>query len=97
MMLLLVVAWLSVCRVRGIERTPPWAGYTLIGALFLVDVTATRSTCTTRPGGGTMRITVSTGACSASARGSLIERGGVRPRWALAVLITGLGSLLAIL
>jgi hypothetical protein len=29
--------------------------------------------------------------------GFLIERGGVRPRWAMALLITGLGALLAII
>jgi hypothetical protein len=29
--------------------------------------------------------------------GLLVERGGVRPKWALALLVTGVGSLLAIL
>ncbi len=97
MMLLPVVAWLVTCRVRGITRMPPWAGFALIAAPFLVDVT-----------GNTFDLYDSIWWWDDANHyfnwlllclgiGILIERGGVRPRWALAVLITGLGSLLAVL
>jgi hypothetical protein len=97
MMLLPVVAWLVTRRVRGITRVPPWAGFALIAAPFLVDVT-----------GNTFDMYDSiwwwddanhyfNWLLLCLGAGILIERGCVRPRWALAVLITGLGSLLAVL
>ncbi len=97
MMLLPVVVWAATCRIRDIPLDLPWAGFALIGSPFLIDVT-----------GNTLDLYDSIWwwddanhyvnwmlLCLGIA--FLIERGGVRPRWAMALLITGVGSLLAIL
>jgi hypothetical protein len=97
MMLLTPVAWIVVSRRRGITAPPPWWGCALIAAPFLVDVT-----------GNTLDLYDSIWWWDDANHfgnwlllclgiGLLLERGGVRPRWALALLITGVGSLLAIL
>jgi hypothetical protein len=97
MMLLPVVAWSLTCHVRGIRRDLPWAGFALIGAPFLIDVT-----------GNTLDLYDSIWWWDDANHyfnwmllclgiGLLIERGGVRPRWAVALLITGLGALLAVI
>jgi hypothetical protein len=97
MMLLPVVAWSLTCHVRGIPRDLPWAGFALIGAPFLIDVT-----------GNTLDLYDSIWWWDDANHyfnwlllclgiGLLIERGGVRPRWAVALLITGLGALLAVI
>src|SRR5439155_2798232 len=85
------------CRRRGISRTLPWAGFALIGAPFLVDVS-----------GNTLDLYDAiwwwddanhyvNWLLLCLGLGLLIERAEVRPRWILAVVITGLVSLLAIL
>jgi hypothetical protein len=97
MMLLPAVVWAVTCRIRHIPLDLPWAGFALIGAPFLIDVT-----------GNTLDLYDSIWwwddanhyvnwmlLCLGIAL--LIERGGVRPRWAMALLITGLGALLAII
>jgi hypothetical protein len=97
MMIAPVAAWLAVARRRGIRERPPWAGFALIAAPFLVDVT-----------GNTLNLydTIwwwddanhyANWMLLCLGIGLLVERGGVRPRWALGMLITGLGALLAIL
>lgn len=97
MMLLPVVVWLVVAHLRGVTARPPWVGFTLIATPFLVDVT-----------GNTLNLYDTIWwwddanhyvnwflLCLGIA--FLLERADISPRWALALLITGLGSLLAIL
>jgi hypothetical protein len=97
MMLLPPAIWIAVARHRGITGPVPWWGFTLIAAPFLVDVT-----------GNTLDLYDSIWWWDDANHfgnwlllclgiGLLVERGGVAPRWALALLITGVGSLLAIL
>jgi hypothetical protein len=97
MMLLPPVVWLGVSRRRATAATLPWAGFALIASPFLVDVT-----------GNTFNLYDTIWWWDDANHyvnwlllclgiGLLVERGGVRPRWALAVLVTGVGSLLAIL
>jgi hypothetical protein len=97
MMLLPVAVWLAVSRRRDVAAAPPWAGFAFIASPFLVDVT-----------GNTFNLYDTIWWWDDANHyvnwlllclgiGLLIERGGVRPRWALAVLVTGVGSLLAIL
>jgi hypothetical protein len=96
MMLVPAGVWLAVRRRRGATAPPPWAGFAFIAAPFLVDVT-----------GNTFNLYDSIWWWDDANHyvnwlllclgiGLLVERGGVRPRWALAVLVTGVGSLLAI-
>jgi hypothetical protein len=97
MMLLPAAVWVGVSRRRGVTAAPPWAGFALIASPFFVDVT-----------GNTFNLYDTIWWWDDANHyvnwlllclgiGLLLERGGVRPRWALAVLITGVGSLLAIL
>jgi hypothetical protein len=97
MMLLPAGVWLALRRRRGSVAPPPWAGFAFIASPFLVDVT-----------GNTFNLYDTIWWWDDANHyvnwlllclgiGLLVERGGVRPRWALAVLVTGVGSLLAIL
>jgi hypothetical protein len=96
LMLLPPVAWVVVRRLRGGSAPLPWAGFAWIMAPFLVDVT-----------GNSLDLydsivwwddanhlvnwfLLSLGA------GLLLSRGGIRPRWALGVLVAGVGALLAV-
>lgn len=95
MMLATPAVWWLVRRRRG--STPmPWFGFALIMAPFLVDVT-----------GNTLDLYDSVvwwddanhfvnWVLLCSGFGLLILRGGVRPRWALVLAVTGLGAVLAI-
>ena len=85
MMLLPVAAWSLISRARGVPRNLPWAGFALIGAPFLIDVS-----------GNTLDLYDSIWWWDDANHyfnwmllclgvGFLIERGGVRPRWAMAV------------
>jgi hypothetical protein len=97
MMLLPPAVWIAAARRRGVAAPPPWWGFALIGAPFLIDVT-----------GNTLDLYDSiwwwddanhfvNWLLLCMGIGLLVERGGVQPRWALGVLITGVGSLLAVL
>lgn len=97
MMLLPPAIWIGVARRRGDTAPPPWSGFALIAAPFLVDVTGNTLDLydsiwwwdDANHFGNWMLLCLGIGL--------LLERGNVRPRWALALLITGIGSLLAIL
>jgi len=100
MMLLVPAVWALVRHRRrrpGVDDTPlPWAGFAWIMAPFLVDVT-----------GNTLDLydqvwwwddanhAVNWFMLSLGA-GLLLMRGDVRPRWALGLLVAGLGAALAI-
>ena len=89
--------WSGVARRGGDTAPPPWSGFALIAAPFLVDVTGNTLDLydsvwwwdDANHFGNWMLLCLGIGL--------LLERGDVRPRWALALLITGIGSLLAIL
>ena len=57
---------------------------------------ATPSTSTTPSSGGTTRTTSSTGSCSTPASACCCFVARVQPRWALGLLVAGIGALLAI-
>jgi hypothetical protein len=97
LMLAVPVGWLLVTRLRGTPRTTaPWSAFAVIMAPFLIDVT-----------GNTVDLydsiawwddanhlvnwfLLSTGI------GLLLLRARISPRWALGVLVAGIGALLAI-
>jgi hypothetical protein len=97
LMLAVPVGWLVVTRLRGTPRTTvPWSAFAVIMAPFLIDVT-----------GNTVDLydsvawwddanhlvnwfLLSTGI------GLLLLRARISPRWALGVLVAGIGALLAI-
>jgi hypothetical protein len=100
LMLLVPAVWVTVRRLRsrdGAEAAPlPWAGFAWIMAPFLVDVT-----------GNTLDLYDAiwwwddanhavNWAMLGLGSGLLLERGDVRPRWALGLLVAGLGAMLAI-
>jgi hypothetical protein len=100
MMLLVPVAWLAYQRFRARPGSPasalPWAGFALIMAPFLIDVT-----------GNTLDLYDSLSwwddanhfvnwflLCAGI--GLLLRRGAIRPAWALGLLVAGIGALLAV-
>ncbi len=96
MMLATPAVWWWLRRRRGATYSPPWTGFALIMAPFLVDVT-----------GNTLDLYDSIGwwddanhlvnwVLLCAGFGLLIVRGGVTPRWAMVLAITGLGAVLAI-
>jgi hypothetical protein len=96
MMLLVPAVWVLVRRRRGSDAPLPWAGFGWIMAPFLVDVTGNTLDLYDRiwwwddANHAVNWFMLGLGA------GLLLERGDVRPRWALGLLVAGLGALLAI-
>ena len=101
MMLLVPAGWVGYQRYRnraGAGGSPlPWAGFGLVMAPFLIDVT-----------GNTLDLYDSLGwwddanhfanwflLCAGI--GLLLLRAPIRPRWALGLLVAGIGALLAVL
>ncbi|MDQ3484369.1 MAG: hypothetical protein M3445_03000, partial [Actinomycetota bacterium] len=96
MMLVAPAAWWLVRRQRGSTYPMPWAGFALIMAPFLIDVS-----------GNTLDFYDTLEWWDDANHffnwillcwgfGLLIVRGFVSPRWALVLTVTGLGALLAI-
>lgn len=107
-MLLAPAAWLVTSRVRGAasgpaggapqhtRREPPWAGFALIAAPFLVDVSGnTLDLYDTVPWWDDANHLVNW-FLLCTGIGLLLARAALAPRWALPSLVTGLGALLAI-
>jgi hypothetical protein len=96
MMLLVPAVWALVRRWRGGDAPLPWAGFAWIMAPFLVDVTGNTLDLYDRiwwwddANHAVNWLMLGLGA------GLLLARGDVRPRWALGLLVTGLGAVLAI-
>jgi hypothetical protein len=101
MMLLVPAGWVTYQRFlgrRGADTSPlPWAGFALIMAPFLIDVT-----------GNTLDLYDSLGWWDdanhlvnwfllSAGIGLLLLRAQIRPPWALGLLIAGIGALLAVL
>ncbi len=96
MMLVAPAVWWGVRRLRGSTYPMPWAGFALIMAPFLIDVS-----------GNTVNFYDTLDWWDDANHffnwillcwgfGLLIVRGFVAPRWALVLAVTGLGALLAI-
>jgi uncharacterized membrane protein YjdF len=96
MMLLVPAVWTVVRHLRGSDAPLPWAGFAWIMAPFLVDVTGNTLDLYDRiwwwddANHAVNWFMLSLGA------GLLLARGDVRPRWALGLLVAGLGAILAI-
>ena len=100
MMLLVPVGWVAGQRFRsrrGDDSSLPWAGFALIMAPFLIDVT-----------GNTVDLYDSLSWWDDANHfanwfllclgiGLLLLRAQIRPPWALGLLVTGVGALLAVL
>ena len=96
MMLLPVVVWWLVRRRRGSTAPLPWAGFAWIMAPFLVDVTGNSLDLYDSIGWWDDANHLVNWFMLSLGAGLLLERGDVRPRWALALLVAGLGAALAI-
>lgn len=97
LMLLCPAVWLLARRVRGGATTPPWAGFGLIMAPFLVDVTGnTLDLYDTVTWWDDANHLVNWMLLCAGV-GLLMLRALVSPPWALAGLTAGVGAVLAIL
>jgi len=100
MMLLVPAVWMLVRHLRGgpdgLREPLPWAGFAWIMAPFLVDVTGNTLDLYDRvwwwddANHAVNWFMLGVGA------GLLLMRGDVRPRWALGLLVAGLGAILAI-
>ena len=96
MMLLVPATWALVRARRGGTDPLPWAGFAWIMAPFLVDVTGNTLDLydtiwwwdDANHAVNWLMLSLGTGL--------LLARGDVRPRWALALLVAGLGAALAI-
>lgn len=97
MMLAVPVVWWLVRRRRGGTEPLPWAAFAWIMLPFLIDVT-----------GNTLDLYDTVWWWDDANHlvnwfflnlgiGLLLERGDIRPRWALAALIAGIGAILAII
>ncbi len=96
LMLLVPAVWALVRRLRGGSAPLPWAGFAWLMVPFLVDVTGnTLDLYDTVAWWDDLNHLVNWFLLCVGV-GLLVERGGVRPVWALAVLVAGIGALLAI-
>jgi len=94
LMLAVPAAWALSRRHRGAPA--PWAGFALIMAPFLIDVTGnTLDLYDSVAWWDNLNHLVNWFLLSAGI-GVLLLRSGVRPRWALGGLVCGIGALLAI-
>ncbi len=96
MMLVTPVVWWGVRRRGGSTYSTPWTAFALIMAPFLVDVTGNTLDLYDRVVWWDDANHFVNWLLLCAGFGLLIVRGGVRPRWALVLTITGLGALLAI-
>lgn len=98
LMLLAPAAWLLVQRARpaSVTADPPWTGFALIMAPFLVDVTGNSlNLYDTIAWWDDANHFVNWFLLSAGI-GVLLRRSAIRPAWALGVVVAGIGALLAL-
>jgi hypothetical protein len=100
MMLLVPAIWVLVRRLRQAPGEPvaplPWAGFAWIMAPFLVDVTGNTLDLYDRIWWWDDANHAVNWFMLGLGSGLLLTRGDVRPRWALGLLVAGLGAVLAI-
>jgi hypothetical protein len=96
LMLLVPAVWVAVRRLRGSDAPLPWAGFAWIMLPFLVDVTGNTLDLYDRIWWWDDANHFANWVFLGLGAGLLLERGGVRPRWALGLLVAGLGAILAI-
>jgi hypothetical protein len=106
LMLLVPAAWIWARRRRG-QDTPdsldpcldpplPWGGFALIMAPFLIDVTGNSLDLYDRLGWWDDANHLVNWFLLSAGIGVLLLRAEIRPAWALGLLVTGIGALLAI-
>lgn len=96
MMLAVPVVWQLVRTRRNSTEPLPWNGFALIMAPFLIDVTGnTANLYDTLPWWDDANHFVNWFLLTAGI-GVLLARTTIRPAWALGVLVTGIGAILAI-
>ncbi len=97
LMLAVPVAWLLVTRLRGTSRADvPWGAFALIMAPFLVDVTGNTFDLYDAVAWWDDANHLVNWFLLSLGIGLLLVRAHVSPRWALGLLVAGIGALLAI-
>jgi hypothetical protein len=96
LMLLVPAVWALVRRHRGGREPLPWGAFALLMLPFFIDVTGnTPDLYDSVSWWDDANHLVNWFFLSLGA-GLLLARGGVRPRWALGLLVAGFGALLAV-
>ena len=96
MMLAVPAAYVVRRRVTGVDEQLPWAGFALIMAPFLIDVTGnTLNLYDSITWWDDLNHFVNWLLLSAGI-GVLLARSSIAPRWALGWLVVGIGAILAI-
>jgi hypothetical protein len=96
LMLLVPALWLLRRRLRGSPSPPPWTGFALIMAPFLIDVTGNTFDLYDRVVWWDDANHFVNWFLLCAGAGVLLRSARITPRWALALLITGIGALLAL-
>jgi hypothetical protein len=96
LMLLVPVIWAGVRHRRGGTRPLPWAGFAFLMFPFLVDVTGNTADLYDQLWWWDDLNHYVNWLLLCIGVGLLLERGDLRPAWALASLVSGLGAILAI-
>ncbi len=94
MMLLVPLLWFL--RNRGRRAEPPWTAFALIMAPFLIDVSGNTADLYDTVVWWDDANHLVNWFLLCAGLGLLVARADVRPRWALALLVAGIGALLAI-
>ncbi len=94
MMLLVPLLW--TLRNRGRRAEPPWTAFALIMAPFLIDVSGNTADLYDTVVWWDDANHLVNWFLLCAGLGLLVARADVRPRWALALLVAGIGALLAI-
>jgi hypothetical protein len=97
LMLALPVAWLVVTRRRGTAQTTmPWSAFAVVMAPFLVDVTGNTLDLYDSVAWWDDANHLANWFLLSTGIGLLLVRARISPRWALGLLVAGIGGLLAI-
>lgn len=96
LMLLVPAAWALHRRRSGGTGPLPWGAFALLMAPFAIDVTGNTLDLYDRVGWWDDANHLVNWFLLALGAGLLVARGDVRPRWALGLLVAGLGALLAV-
>lgn len=96
LMALVPVCWAVATRRRGSDQPLPWVAFALIASPFLVDVTGNTLDLYDAVGWWDDANHLVNWFLLSAGAGLLLSRARVQPRWALGLLVAGVGALLAI-